>query len=67
MDSNFKAEFKYVSQHIVLEKDCCIIQNVRGSEINLVTSNNLYFYSLKYDVNINMNLLFTDRRFPCIS
>ena len=44
-DSNFETECKLFTQHLVLDNDCCISQNVGRTKINLVTSNNLYFLS----------------------
>ena len=34
--------------HLTLDSDFCITGNVGRTEINLVTSNNLYFFSLVY-------------------
>ena len=33
----------HVIQQLVLDDDCCISQNIGGTEINLVKSNDLYF------------------------
>ena len=38
-DSNFETECKLFTQHLVLDNDCCISENVRRTKINLVTSN----------------------------
>ena len=35
---------KLFTQHIVLYNDCCISRNVGRTEINLVTSNKLYYF-----------------------
>ena len=43
-DSNFGTECKLFTQHLVLDNDCCISQNVGRTKMNLVTSNKLYYF-----------------------
>ena len=46
----FKSKFGWAAdsnqtiKHLVLDDGCCISQNVGRTEMNLVKSNNLYFY-----------------------
>ena len=54
------------TQHIVLDNDCCISRNVGRTEINLVTSNKLY-YLLKYQPDHQLGPVITTfyQKSPC--
>ena len=47
-----ETECKLSIQHLALDNDCCIIQNVGRTKINLVMSNNLYFLFMAIDDQI---------------
>ena len=45
-------------QHLIFDNDCCIIQNVDWTRIDLVTLDKLcFFHSLNYVVNIDISIL----------
>ena len=41
---DYETECELFTQHLVFDNDCCISQNVGRTKINLVTSNNLFFF-----------------------